>query len=229
MNRSVQKEIEELFKRQPVFFIFYLSKNFSLDMDLLTFLQDDLRWGFVSCNQNINFTIELINAFKKRWYWRDLSSNKTVMQSPDILNHFKRLSRYKHEEEDLSSDDPDSCYHPNIRYHKYSLTEIEEKKEKISWSHLSSNEHMNWNYTFLEKYRDYFWFGNNKNENSFSTNGMELYSNEAVPWDIDTLLLFEEKLFNHTGDIMSFVWNKTLAKNLNPFIDKQMVSNILSK
>ncbi len=224
-----QIKLAGLFKRQPVFFYLYISRHYPLSFSLIILLENEIDLGGISYNENINFSVDLILAFEKKWSWQALANNKKIKNNSSILGKFMWIAFEEPDEEEPEVIASDESYHVDIRYHKYTLDEIEAKKNEISWSHLSSNELMKWDYSFLEKYKEYFWFGYPSDETSLETDCLELYHNEAIPWSVDILLLFEDKLFKGYMSTKNYLWNRTMMSAIYPLVDRELIADVLSE
>ncbi|MDG5799227.1 hypothetical protein QA597_02500 [Marinilabiliaceae bacterium ANBcel2] len=227
-----KKELQRLFIQYPPFFYAFISLHYPLNNDHIYFLEKELVWTLIANNEEIDFSIPLIEKYYDRLHRSDLGYNLAVNKKKEILRHFRLKPRsywkkvYGIDDQEPKNED----YHPKIRYHNYSLIEIEQKKYDICWANFSGNKLIKWNYQLLCKYRDFFYFGEPVKNGINSICGSELYCNEAVPWDVKAILLFEDKLFPcNELNLKSIVWNPTLANNLKPLLDEQMFVNVLCK
>jgi hypothetical protein len=197
-------------------------------------LKNDLSWGLVSQNENLNFTIPFVRKYHSLLNFYELPYNKAVYRDNSLVEYLGITSNPLVDDEEYlefeamrNAVKSDSDYHPNICYHKLTSLEIEKNKELIDWKHFSSNELIEWNKQILYKYKDFFWFGENHVENKYITDGLELYNNESVPWDIEVLRLFEDKVLIHKEVIKQFLQNRTLIKNIQQFMTEEFFNSIL--
>lgn len=226
-------ELKKIFLQNPLFFFGYISIHYPLSKNHLGLLKADLFWDLISLNENIHFTVPLIAKYIPLLNKKDLAYNKSIAKDNALLKYFCINSNPLEQKEYLEYESlrnkikSDFDYHPDVSYHKFTFYEIEQNKTLIDWKHFSSNELIKWNKEILYKYKDYYWFGENLNENEYITDGLELYNNESVPWDTGVIKLFERKLLNHKEVIKQFLNNRTLIKNLKPIVTEDFFNNII--
>jgi hypothetical protein len=231
---SPQIELFNLFLRKPQFFYGYISKCYPLIENHFELLKDDLFWELIATNETINFTIPLVEKYKELLNKEDLSYNRSIYNNHELVNYLGIQSNplfdlnYLLEQAILNKARTDSDYHPAIRYHNLSYEEIEKNKDLIDWGHFSSNALIKWNKQLIYRYADRLWLGEqSSSENSYSTDALELYNNEAVPWDVDLLLLFENKILINQLVISQFLQNRTLIKNIKPLVTEDFFVEVL--
>lgn len=229
-----QEELVQLFTTYPLFFFAFISKYYPLSEHQLDILVDNLFWGLISLNEEIEFNIPLIEKYIKKLNREDLRYNKQVNENKEILKHFNLKPRsywqkIDCDEVDSESDQNIAQYHPSVRYHEYSLVEIEKNKNNIQWNHFSSNELLDWNYDLILKYKDYLWFGIQEDPDTYTTDGLELYNNESVPWNVKLIELFAEKVLTHKEVVKQFMFNKTMVKNIKSLIEEELLTSVLSE
>ena len=113
-------QLHRIFVEYPLFFYAFISKYYPLTEAHLSLLKDELFWGLVALNEEIDFSIELIEKYSEKLNKDDLGYNKKVNQSGDIIEYFQLKPRsYWQElygdENGLDEGETYDHYHPSVR------------------------------------------------------------------------------------------------------------------
>ena len=228
---SPTTELTELFIRKPLFFYGFISRYYPLSEQDLELLFNDLFWMQITLNENVTFTVPLLKVYKDFINLEDLIRNRAVYTNSELLAYIitHGVSIPRNFKDMLHEDfEPGSKRgHPKHWYHTYTIDEIEKNKDLISWEHLSTNPLMNWSKEFIYKFKNELFLGVPQRENSYITNAMELYNNEAVPWDLEIIQLFEDEVLSHKEVVSAFLLNKTMVKNIKPLLTEELFDDVL--
>ena len=213
-----------------------LSSQFNVQWDdeLIEKYKDRWDWQALSLNYNLPWNIYLLEKYINRWDWSYLSLNWGVGWNADLISRFKgKFKTYCHE---LVRDDGKLCvcyytgglnrlegqslieviefFNGDIGWSEvcqnnapWSIPFIEKFKDKINWSSLSKNTHIQWSYDLLERFQDYW-------------DWSELGHNSSLPWTIDLLEKFEEK--------WDYKWlNENAIKIFEPYFSDDFIEKLL--
>lgn len=64
-----RQKIIDLFVSHPEFFINLISKNFSLNEELIHFYEKEWNWSALSLNESIKWTGNLVAKYLEEWNW----------------------------------------------------------------------------------------------------------------------------------------------------------------
>lgn len=230
-----RNQLEKLFIKYPYFFYAYISLHYPLSASQIDYLKDDLFWSLIANNEKIDFTISLIEKYKNLLCRQSLGFNKTVNSKKEIMKYFRLKPRkywlkiYGDINEMKDKDLDIDYYHPDNSYHKWTFEQIDVNLDKISWNHFSSNKLLKWDYEMLEKYQEYLWFGYPCDKKSYSTDGMELFNNESVPWTIATISLLGNQFLHKKYACENFVNNRTVSLNIYSIFNIDIFNNVILK
>ena len=92
------------------------------------------------------------------------------------------------------------------KYIKLSTEFIEKYKNEWDWAKLSRNENLDWSFEIIEKFEDKWdWYA--------------LSFNKNLPWSIKLIHKYSNKIES----------NKNIWKNLKPFVDDEMVLELIKE
>jgi hypothetical protein len=191
--------------------------------------QDELNWDYLSINEKLPWSINLIDKFNDRWNWKWLSGNEKLPWTDELIIKFSDRWIWNYE------DTEGSCLLRNdaIEWsknviHRYPdkfpgewlatktellnnhLEILEDFKDKLWWDYISGNEYMNWSEELIDRYIDYW-------------NWDILSANEAIRWNRVNREKYKGR-FNieshHRGSSEMFI-NKRIVEN-NAFMNSEV-------
>lgn len=224
---SEREELRRIFLQNPEFFFIYISKNYPLKPKQIEYLDPYLDWVLIAYNREIEFTIPFVWKYRNRLLCYDLACNPAVRKNKEVMEYFNLYWEQDWDDLELVTDED---FDPRIRYHHYSMEEIEEKKDEILWVYFSSNDLINWEYDLLCKYREYLYLGEGIVNGMCSFSGLGLFNNRSVPWDIKAILLFENQLFPaDPWQYILYAMNPSFGFHLKVLLDEEMFIDIICK
>ena len=188
----------------------WLSSNESLPWseELIEKYQEKWDWERLSAVVNIPWSVLFIERYKNKWDWECLSYNSAILKDVEICSKYHFFVT-------LRGDDS-----ADWQYCLWTIDDIEKNKETLSWMHLSASSTVKWTMEILIKYRDFWFWGDPNNRNC--TCGLELFRNEHLPWSIELLELFEDKLYYE-----DLVYNDGVNNYLLPKLSPRLVDTLL--
>lgn len=166
--------------------------------------------GEIEKNENIPWTVDLIDRYKEEWSWRSFSNNKSLPWSTDFMTKFRNYMDW-----DWLSES--NCL-------PWSVSLIQEFSGKWDWEKLSQNESLPWSASLLETCKGRWdWQSLSKNESLPWSVGLieafigkwdweKLSQNESIPWSVRLI-----KSFNDKWDWQGLSGNESLPWSISFF------------
>ena len=195
-------------------------------------------WQDISRNENLSWSLELIERFEDKWNWYSLSNNLSIKWTKKIIDRFEDkliFDYYIDDDWGLSTNEEYGYSSSGMSSNKNVIwTEelIENYDERLNWRKLSRNENLPWSIEFFQKHiNKWDWDLISANTNlPWSSELIEEYEdkwdyfslsrNPRIPWTI-------KLIHKHTLKIKYAYYN--LWKTLKPYVDDEMVINLLKK
>ena len=200
----------------------YLSWRFTgWNDNLIRRFKPKIIWnGCNSISRNeIAWSMEMIEKYENDWDWSCFNYNKVKIVYDEW--HFHQL-------EPKINFDRLSIYNSLV----WSIEFIEKYKLKWNWNWLSGCDNILWSIELLEKHQSKW-------------NWKILSNNRKIPWSIELITKYQEKWtyhilsnnpkvpltiqFIHKHSLHLIFTNYNLWKTLEPYVDDEMVINILKK
>lgn len=174
LNMELRKrnDITSFFIKHPNYFIGLLSSYYPLSQFQLNLYKDLLDWNKIAANENINWSLDILNEFHDTINWGSLTTNSGAFVNKKLLEIF---------EAKIDWFGNDNFYGDSITANEgiyWDKETIEKYQDIINFEKLSISTNVDWSESLLDKYRDKW-------------NLTELAHNESIPW---TLSLFEKYL-----------------------------------
>ena len=169
----------EVFLFKEYFLLEYLSCNENLiwTLALLTQYEDKWNWSSLSANKNLPWSLELLEKYEQRWDWNNISNNQSIEWTEKLIDRFD-----------------DKLYFDTI-LNDNQINEGEYWYEDSNYG-LSSNKNVCLTEELIEKYIDRW-------------NWSILSENKKLPWSVD--------FFNK--HIEKWDWYKLSGNNKFPFTE----------
>jgi len=188
-----------------------LSNNRSLyfpwSLEFLKKHQDLIDWKEFSNNPNpaIPWSSEFLDTFKDRLDWEQLSNWKVVIDG----EHGRPWTEELLQEFEPFWDFTELANNPWLTWTEEMIERYAEKYQLLGL--LSSHRKMPWSEDLIAKYQNQW-------------DWAKLLSNDAVSWDWELLLKYEDKVDNITAPYQTErLWNKLFA----PYLDDESILTIL--
>lgn len=194
----IQNEIDfEQLKRIMIslgnnFFIDFIARQYGLSESFINkYSEQDRLFLQLAKNENINWTVDLIEKHKDKWKWKDLSWNNSLPWTAKLIEKYE------------DKWDWDKLSAKNIT--DWSIDLIETYKDKLHWDRLSWNVNLPWSIELIDKYLDRWDWGKlcwNDNlpwsdylieKYRAKWDWSELSGCESLPWSIELIEKFENK------------------------------------
>jgi len=206
------KSITNLAVKHPDFFIKIIESHYPLSEELIGKYQEKWNFSYMSENENISWSIELIEKYKSkigtidvglyepilmtgmadRWDWTKLSKNKSLPWSNTFIEKYEKKWASK-------------------MWNGYKYI----KADDNYFFGLSMNENIPWSIELIEKYKERWNWGQWDSDNYYIKG---LSDNQGIPWSIELILKFIEKWdWNRLSMNKTFPWSIELIKT---FLDK---------
>ena len=88
MNQSIAKDIISFLIKHPNYFIGLLSSYYPLSLFQLNLYKDLLDWYKISANENINWSLDILNEFHDTINWASLTTNSGAFVNKKLLEIF---------------------------------------------------------------------------------------------------------------------------------------------
>lgn len=206
MNEQSKYAISFLIK-QPQFFLNIVSSFYPLNPEQMLQYRAYWNWNNISCNENINWSIETINVVKSYLNWSLFSTNSSAFKNIASIHAFDGFIDWEgidgYEDESFSLNTGINWSHEFIARHEH----------KINFEKLSSNESVPWSEELINKYKEKWSYKN-------------LAMNNAVPWSIS---LFEEYLdtsyffYHHVQANKRFISDIEFIEKYHNYMDWSLV------
>ena len=179
LYKNKQKDIISFFIRHPNYFITLISLNYPFSQYQLKLYKIFLDWDKISYNENITWSIDILNEFSKFICWDLFTINKSAFVNKDLLVAFEdRIDWYGHD--NYSGDSivaNEGIYWDNETINKYA--------DKININKLSLSTTVEWSEALLDKYIDKWDF-------------IELAQNKSIQWSLHMFEKYlDESYFDH--------------------------------
>jgi len=195
------------------------------------------KWQDISSNENLSWSLELLERYEDKWNWYTLSNNQGIKWTKKIIDRFEDKLTFDCFIDDyfLQTYEDYGCSASGMSSNKnVQWTEelIENYDERLNWRKLSRNENLPWSIEFFQKHiNKWDWSELSGNTNlPWSSELIEKYEdkwsysslsrNPKIPWTI-------KLIHRHTLKIKYAYYN--IWQKLEPYIDDEMVINILKK
>ncbi len=166
-----------------------LAKYYPFRYDEMFFLVNLLDWKILSENQNIKWSIKLIEKYSDKWNWINLSSNESLPWSIELLDKFEKKFY-------LGSLEANT----NLFLSLELIERYLDYWDWQDWESFSGDERLSWSNEIIERYKDYWCW--------------EILSrNESLSWSKELIERLENKLdFTRLGAIENLSWTIELIE-----------------
>ena len=190
-----------------------------------------MHWPSICSNSKLPWIEKnLLEHWKEFISWRGIAANNLLFKDPNFFE--KNLVKWLTE-----PDNPFYCLSYNELL-RWSNNFIERFADYWDWESLSINPALPWSIKFIEQFSDQFIWGgitieeeNNYIEGNMSVGHLQyckvfnngLVINEGLPWSIDFLIYFENKLDFEMLSLNTSVWEKAFK----PYVDENVIEKVL--
>ncbi len=189
--------------------------------------KDYFSWEYLSENESLIWTLELIEQYEDKWNWSSLSANKNLTWSLELINQYEDRWSWS----SLSAN----------RNLPWSLELLEKYEQRWDWNNISNNQSIEWTAKLIERFDHKLYFDTILNDNQINEgkywhqksnyglssnknvclteeliekyidrwNWSILSENEKLPWSVD--------FFNKY--IGRWDWHKLSGNNKFPFTE----------
>jgi len=190
-------KIISFFINHPEYFLKVISEHYPFSKAQLKKYKDSLLWEYVSSNETIGWSSDIIDTFTEQINWRNFTTNPSAFLDLSFLDKYVSRIDWKGQE---------VVYGDSITANKglpWNDDFIERFESKIDFEKLSESEHVEWSEQLIDKYLDKWKMS-------------ELACNQSIPW---TLRLFEKYLDTSYFQYFPVKGNIALISNID-FIEK---------
>lgn len=182
----------------------YLSSNFTPNINILWTIttiekfKDHWNWDRLIRNNNIPWTIDLVEKYKYKW--EKFIFGKNVDWSLELIDKYQEKLDWEY----LSS----------VDYLPWSIKLIKRYEDKWSWNYLSRNRFLPWSSELLEKFEHYWIWSEFKNNNN-------------IPWTFELLRKYENNWeWKHLTMYDNQIWEKVFIDKVNEKIIESVFEKI---
>ncbi|TDD93736.1 hypothetical protein [Flavobacterium cellulosilyticum] len=162
----------EVFLFKDYFSWEYLSENESLiwTLELIEQYEDKWNWSYLSKNKKLPWSLELLEKYEELWNWNNISNNEGIEWTEELIERFddKLLFDSILNEDEIYKAElyGDSiCGLSSNKNVRLSEKLIEKYINRWNWSKLSENKNLPWSVDFFEKHIER-WDWNNLSGNN---------------------------------------------------------------
>lgn len=162
----------EVFLFKDYFSWEYLSENESLiwTLELIEQYEDKWNWSYLSKNKNLPWSLELLEKYEKEWNWNNISNNQGIEWTGKLIERFDDklfFDSILNEDEIYEAEFCSDSVCGLSSNKNVPLTEklIEKYIDRWNWSKLSKNKNLPWSVDFFEKHIER-WDWNNLSGNN---------------------------------------------------------------
>lgn len=85
-----RKLVKEIFKKNPQFFVDYISYFYPLNEQFLEKYSDEWNWECLSRNKFLPWKGEFIKRYRNKWNWKILSKSEYLPWSQELIKRYIR-------------------------------------------------------------------------------------------------------------------------------------------
>lgn len=175
--QSLPQKIISFFLRHPEFAKALLCRNYAFTEPELFKYQNILDWNWISGNNSIRWTAELVDRYKDKLDWEFFSANSAAFANIELLDQFVNYIDWK----GINSGKFFSFsvgVNENI---PWTVELIKTYADRLNFEHLSNNEKLPWSEQLIDQFDDRWdWEG--------------VASNPGVPWTLSLVKKHFEKI-----------------------------------